>query len=125
MCGMQRACERVLQSTEPLLFTHPVLHRTAPPAHCCAVPWLLRGLGVAGPIISPCISLRRVSARLSELCGAAAARSCDPLTVASSNLSQWRRFRHTPVPIPLDLYFRKFGGNLLLVSHKQRHFYTY
>lgn len=46
-------------------FSLPVLHWASLPA-CCCLPtlWLWRGLWVAGPIISPWISLRRVSARL-------------------------------------------------------------
>lgn len=52
---------------------HTVLHWASLPACCRAVPLLLRGLGVAGPIISPWISLRRVSVELIELHRAAAA----------------------------------------------------
>lgn len=46
---------------------HAALQWASLPAYCHAALQLLRGLGVAGPIISPWISLRRVSVGLIEL----------------------------------------------------------
>lgn len=131
--GSYRAEELLLWQPHPPLCStgastpHPIpLFASLLP--CCALP-LLRGLGVAGPIISPWISLRRVSAELIELgfgsssgSGSNRAELCDPLTSKPAlALHGGRRQKHTAHVIPHEnitywhiyIFFIKSTSNLI------------